>query len=69
MTTTTGRVKWYNDEKGFGFITRDDDGTDIFAHFKDIQSDGFKSLMEGREVEFEVVQGSKGLKAVAIRYI
>ncbi|MBI6636163.1 cold-shock protein [Pseudomonas paralactis] len=69
MTTTTGTVKWFNDDKGFGFITRDDDGTDIFAYFKDIQSDGFKSLTEGREVEFEVVQDSKGLKAVAIRYI
>ena len=57
---TTGVVKWFNDEKGFGFITRDDGEKDVFVHFSAIQGDGFKSLAEGQKVEFEVVQGEKG---------
>jgi CspA family cold shock protein len=57
---TTGTVKWFKDEKGFGFITRDDGEKDVFVHHSAIQMDGFKSLHEGQKVEFEVVQGEKG---------
>jgi len=57
---TTGTVKWFKDEKGFGFITRDDGEKDVFVHHSAIQMDGFKSLREGQKVEFEVVQGEKG---------
>ncbi|MBS4538850.1 cold-shock protein [Clostridium sp. D2Q-11] len=57
-----GTVKWFNAEKGFGFITGED-GKDVFAHFSQIQKDGFKSLEEGQEVEFDVVEGQKGPQA------
>ncbi len=57
-----GRVKWFNDAKGFGFISRDD-GPDVFVHFSAIQGDGFRSLAENQEVEFEVVEGAKGPQA------
>jgi len=62
MSTTTGTVKWFNETKGFGFIVTDE-GKDIFAHFTDIQTQGFKVLMEGQRVEFTVVQGKKGPQA------
>ncbi len=58
----TGRVKWFNDSKGYGFISRDN-GPDVFVHHSAIQSDGFRSLAEDQEVEFEVVQGPKGAQA------
>jgi cold shock protein len=61
----TGKVKWFNDSKGFGFITADD-GTDAFVHYGDIQGDGFKSLAEGDAVEFEMTKGPKGPKAVKV---
>jgi CspA family cold shock protein len=59
----TGTVKWFNDAKGFGFITPDDGGEDLFAHFSAIQMNGFKTLKEGQKVQFEVVQGPKGKQA------
>ena len=57
---TIGTVKWFNDGKGFGFITREDGEKDVFCHHSAIQGDGFKSLDEGQKVEFDVVQGEKG---------
>ena len=60
---TTGTVKWFNAEKGFGFITPDEGGKDCFVHFSAIQGSGFKSLEEGERVEFEVGQGQKGPQA------
>ena len=57
-----GTVKWFNAEKGFGFISRED-GSDVFVHFSAIQGDGFKTLEEGQVVEFELVTGDKGLQA------
>jgi CspA family cold shock protein len=62
MATTTGTVKWFDDAKGFGFITREG-GPDVFAHFKQIVGDGFKTLTEGQRVSFTVVQGQKGPQA------
>jgi len=61
-----GTVKWFNPEKGFGFITQED-GDDVFVHFKAIAGDGFKTLDEGQKVEFEVVQGPKGLQAANVQ--
>jgi cold shock protein len=59
----TGRVKWFSNEKGFGFIEQDGGGADVFCHFSAISASGFRSLNEGDEVEFEVEQGQKGLQA------
>jgi CspA family cold shock protein len=67
MSTQTGLVKWFNDAKGFGFITPDGGGPDLFAHFQDIQSEGFKSLSENQRVSFERGTGPKGEKATNIR--
>jgi CspA family cold shock protein len=65
MARITGTVKWFNDAKGFGFIQREG-GPDVFVHFSAIQSNGFKSLAEGDKVEFEIVEGQKGLQAANV---
>src|ERR687889_1605080 len=66
---TTGVVKWFNAEKGFGFIAPDDGSADVFAHFSAINSGGFRSLEENQRVQFEVQQGPKGLQAANITVI
>ncbi|HDR9156170.1 TPA: cold-shock protein [Burkholderia vietnamiensis] len=63
----TGIVKWFNDSKGFGFITPDNGGDDLFAHFSEIRADGFKTLAENQRVSFETKQGPKGLQAANIK--
>ena len=65
----TGTVKWFNDSKGFGFITPDNNGADLFAHFSEIQGNGFKSLAEGQKVSFETGMGQKGPQAKNIQAV
>ncbi|MDP9389722.1 MAG: cold-shock protein [Actinomycetota bacterium] len=62
----TGTVKWFNAEKGYGFISQSE-GADVFVHFSAIQSSGYRSLEEGQQVEFEVQEGPKGLQAASVR--
>ena len=62
----TGTVKWFSDDKGFGFITPDDQGKDLFVHHQGIAGGGFRSLPEGAHVEFEIVRGPKGLQAANV---
>ncbi|GAA1847581.1 cold-shock protein [Pseudonocardia ailaonensis] len=64
-----GTVKWFNGEKGFGFIEQDGGGADVFVHYSEIDSTGFRSLDEGQRVEFEVGQGKKGPQATGVRVI
>lgn len=64
---TSGTVKWFNDEKGYGFITPDDGSNDLFVHFKAIQGDGFKSLKEGQKVTFVAAKGQKGMQAEEVQ--
>jgi CspA family cold shock protein len=66
MSKTTGTVKWFNPEKGFGFITQENGGEDVFVHFNAIVSSGYKSLDEGQRVSFEVERGQKGLQAANV---
>jgi cold shock protein len=67
VSMPTGTVKWFNDAKGYGFITPDDGSEDLFAHFSAIQMEGFKTLKEGQKVKFEVTQGPKGKQASSIQ--
>ncbi len=64
----TGKVKWFNSSKGYGFITTDD-GTDVFVHHSDIQGEGFKTLREGETVEFDITEGQKGPKAANVHKV
>ncbi len=68
MSTTTGRVKWFDEKKGFGFIEREG-GNDVFVHFRAISGAGYKTLAEGQEVQFEVEQGQKGPQAANVTII
>ena len=61
-----GKVKWFNDQKGYGFVTPDDGSKDCFVHHSAIQGDGFKSLSEGQEVEFQIGEGPKGPQAINV---
>jgi len=63
----TGKVKWFNDQKGYGFIQADDGGPDVFVHHSAIQMSGYRTLTEGQAVEYETTQGPKGPKAVSVR--
>ena len=66
---TTGTVKWFNAEKGFGFISQDDGGPDVFVHFSAISGNGYRNLEENQKVEFETNQGPKGPQAASVRLI
>ncbi len=66
---TVGSVKWFNAEKGFGFITPDEGGEDVFVHHSAIQMEGYRALSEGQRVEFEVTQGQKGLQVSNVRSV
>ena len=66
MASTTGRVKWFDEKKGFGFLERED-GNDVFVHFRSIEGNGFKTLVEGQQVEFDVEESPKGPQATNVK--
>jgi len=66
MSNTTGTVKWFNDAKGFGFISQDNGGKDVFVHFSAMSGSGFKSLAEGQKVSFDLTEGTKGPQAANV---
>ena len=66
---TIGTVKWFNNEKGYGFIAREGGAGDLFVHYSEIQGNGFRSLEEGARVEFEITEGKKGLQASAVKLL
>ncbi len=68
MALSTGMVKWFNNAKGYGFISLDGDGADVFAHFSAIEMEGYKTLKQGQKVEFNLVQGPRGLQAAKIQF-
>ncbi|MFC6440209.1 cold-shock protein [Bowmanella sp. JS7-9] len=67
MSKQTGTVKWFNEAKGFGFITQDNGGADVFVHFRAITGDGFRTLAEGQKVSYDTEQGQKGLQAANVQ--
>ena len=69
MASEKGKVRWFNNKKGYGFLQKDSDGKDIFVHYSAIKGDGYKSLEEGQEVEFEITQGPKGEQATNVTRI
>lgn len=68
-TVAQGKVKWFNDEKGYGFIQPDDGGDDLFVHHSNIEMEGFRKLEEGQAVEFNAVQGKKGMEAQNVKAV
>lgn len=69
MSKATGTVKWFNEDKGYGFLTQDDGGKDVFVHFRAINAEGYKTLTEGQQVSFEIEQGQKGPQAANVQVI
>ena len=67
MSKIKGSVKWFNESKGFGFITPEDGSKDVFVHFSAIQADGFKTLNEGQKVDFEIIDGARGPQAANVK--